>query len=284
MIRKRIKSDSGLMGPSHALSAIAIALLVTWFASDFMFNTVLGTNDIIVYMTAIIIIVGAALMPDLDAVKSTSISTLGVVGSALSTVMRGFSKIIQSTIRSKTDAPDPDPHRGFWHTILSAFLVGSFVVALTSIKTTLFKVGDVNVTLAIFVIIFIIFISIQLLIASLFKSLHKKSKASLIAKISIRLGSLLLALTLVAFLPKGLDYKWVGAVVTFGWIAHLIGDMMTVAGVPVLFPLKFKGKHWWNFRFPLGIKAGGWIEMSILMPLFAIIIIIAAINVIPMLN
>lgn len=284
MFLKKMNSDSALMGPTHALSAIAIAFLVTWLASDFMLGTVLGSDSAIVFIAAVIIIVGAALMPDLDAVQSTSINTLGMVGSILSKSMRAFSSVIQNTIKSSGDSSGADPHRGFWHTILSAFIAGALTLALTSIDLVFFTVGEVEVSIALFVVIFIIFISIQLFIASLLKSVHKKSKGSLSGKLAVRIGSLFIAILLVSMLPKDLSYNWVGAAVTFGWIAHLLGDMMTVSGVPVLFPLKYKGKRWWNFRFPLGIRAGGWIEMSILIPLFIIIIIVSAINIIPILK
>lgn len=284
MIKERLKSDSGLMGPTHALSAIAFTFLFTWLAGDFMFDKVLGTNDLIVFIAALIIIVGASLMPDLDAVQSTSINTLGFIGVFLSKVMRGFSSIVQETIRSKSDSSGADPHRGFWHTILSAFLIGFLTYSLTLINSELFKIGEKSVSVALFLIVFIIFISIQLFIASLIKPLQKKMKSSVTLKLGVTIGSLFLAILLVMLLPKDLNYNWVGAAVTFGWIAHLLGDMMTVAGVPVLFPLKFKGKRWWNFKFPLGIKAGGFIEMSILTPLFILIAIVSAINVIPMLN
>lgn len=284
MLSKRIKSDSALMGPTHALSAIAITFLVTWLASDFMLGTVLGSDSAVVFIAAVIIIVGASLMPDLDAVKSTSISTLGAVGTILSKSMRAFSSLVQNTIRSKGDASGADPHRGFWHTIVAAILIGLLTFGLTSIDAVIFTIGKINVSVALFIVVFIIFISIQLFIASLLKSLHRKSKDSLTGKLTVRLGSLFISVLLVSMLPSDLSYKWVGAAVTFGWIAHLIGDMMTVSGVPVLFPLKHKGKMWWNWRLPLGIKAGGWIEMSILIPLFIIIIIISAFNIIPMLK
>ena len=34
MIKNKIQSDHGLMGPTHALSSVAFALLFTWLASD----------------------------------------------------------------------------------------------------------------------------------------------------------------------------------------------------------------------------------------------------------
>lgn len=163
MLLRKMKSDSGLMGPTHALMAIALAFLVAWLASDFMLGTVLGSDNSIVFISAVIIIVGASLMPDLDAVQSTSINTLGPIGTILSKTMRASSSIIQRTFRSSSDSKDPDPHRGFWHTIVSAFLVGSLVVGLTSMKFTMFTVKDFVITFDMFIVVFIIFISIQLL-------------------------------------------------------------------------------------------------------------------------
>ena len=280
--RDRIKSDSGLMGPTHALSAVSLAFLISWVASDFMFGKVLGSTNIIVFISAIIIITGASLMPDLDAVTSTSINTLGIVGVLLSKAMRGFSTLVQSAIRTRGDGSPGDPHRGFWHTLLSAFLVGLIVSGLTSINTKLFTVAGNTVTVAIFVVIFIIYISLQLVLASLFKPFYKRTKNKLMGSIALQIGSLITALILMISLPAELNYRWVGAAVTLGWILHLLGDMMTVAGVPILFPIKYRGKRWWNFRFPLAIKAGGTIENAIVIPLFVIILVVSAINVIPL--
>lgn len=284
LLKERIESDSGLMGPTHALSAVSLSFLMAWLMSDFMFNTVLGSTDTIVFISAIVIIAGAALMPDLDAVQSTSISTLGIVGVILSTIMRGISSIIQSTIKSSSDSSGSDPHRGFWHTFLAAGLVGLLTSTLTSINKEMFVLWGNPVTVATFTVIFIIFISLQLVLASLFKSFYRKTKGKFMGTIILQIGSLIASISLLAFLPPNLSYSWVGIAVSLGWVLHLLGDMLTVAGVPVLFPIKFKGKMWWNFRFPLGIKAGGFIENALLIPLFSVILIISAVNVIPLLG
>lgn len=284
MLLGRLKSDSGLMGPTHALSAIALSLLIAWLASDFMFNKVLGSTDVIVFMSALIIITGASLMPDLDAVQSTSINTLGIVGVILSKGMRAVSAAIQSILRSKSDAASPDPHRGFWHTFISAGLIGVLITSLTSINKDVFEAFGKTFTVSMLIVTFIIYISLQLVMASLFKSFYKRSKGSFLSSLGLQIVSLISALALLISLPPELSYKWVGAAVSIGWILHLFGDMLTVAGVPVLFPLKFKGKRWWNFRFPFGIKAGGFIEKAILIPIFVIILIVSMINVIPMLG
>ena len=281
MLRERMKSDAGLMGPTHALSAVAFALLATWLASDFMFDTVLQSRDFIVFISAIIIIIGSALMPDLDAVKSTSINVLGFVGAGLSTAMRGFSSIVQGIIKGPYDKSS-DPHRGFWHTLVSAFLVGGLFAGLTSINVEVFTFRDNSITVATLIVLFIIYISIKLALASLFKSFYNKNKSST-GKLGMSIGAFAISAILVVLLPSNIDYTWVGGAVTFGWIAHLLGDMMTVSGVPILFPLKIKGKRWWDIRLPLGIKAGGFIETAVLIPMFSIIIIISLWNIIPLL-
>lgn len=281
MLRERMKSDAGLMGPTHALSAVAFALLVTWLASDFMFDTVLQSRDFIVFISAIIIIVGSALMPDLDAVKSTSINVLGFIGAGLSTAMRGFSSIVQGLIKGPYDK-NSDPHRGFWHTLVSAFLVGGLFAGLTSINVEIFTFRDNSITVATLIVLLILYISIKLALASLFKSFYNKNKNST-GKLGMTIGAFATSAILVVLLPSNIDYTWVGGAVTFGWIAHLLGDMMTVSGVPILFPLKIKGKRWWDIRLPLGIKAGGFIETAVLIPIFSIIIIISLWNIIPLL-
>lgn len=280
MIKKRIKSDKGLMGPTHALSAVAFVLLFTWLASNFMFEKILGSSDIAVFISAVVIIVGASLMPDLDATNSTSINVLGIVGTVLSKAMRGFSAIIQNIIKGPYDKSS-DPHRGFWHTLVSAFLVGALFYALTSINIELFAIKDTPITIATFIVMFLLYISIQLSLVSLFKPLYDKKKGK-IGKLGTTVGAIVISFILVYLLPSNINYYWVGGAVTFGWIAHLVGDMMTVSGVPILFPLKFKGKRWWNFRLPLGIKAGGFIEKAILIPIFIIIILISLYNIVPL--
>lgn len=275
----KFKSDSGLMGPTHALSALAIALTFAWLANDIMFDTLLGSRDVIVFISAIIIIIGSSLMPDLDAVNSTSINTLGVVGAVLSTGMRAFSSVVQGFIKGPSDKSQ-DPHRGFWHTFLSAILIGMMISAITSINITMFEVRNVEVTVASFAVVFIIYISIQLAMASLAKSFYKGKGSSIPAKVAAVIISILLLVTI----PKDLSYNWVGVAVSFGWIAHLFGDMMTVSGVPVLFPLKVNGKRWWNFRMPFAIKANGFVENTFLIPIFSVIVIVSLYNVIPLLN
>lgn len=279
---KKLKSNDGFMGPTHALSAVAIALLLTWAASDFMFGKVLGTSDANVYIAALLIITGAALMPDLDAVRSTSISTLGFIGVGLSKAMRAFSKLVQATVRSKYDDVNADPHRGFWHTAVSAFLAGLLFTSLASIDVRLFTIKGKDISIATFTVLFMLFLSTQLILASLLKPFNNKMKRKgLYGKLITVGGGVLVAATLTMSLPD-ISYSWIGGAVTLGWMLHILGDMFTVAGVPVLWPIKIRGKRWWKLRMPFGIKAGGVIENYIIVPILLLITLISIVKIFPM--
>lgn len=52
----------------------------------------------------------------------------------------------------------------------------------------------------------------------------------------------------------------VGVAVTGGYLSHVVADGCTVAGVPALWPLKIKGKRWWNIRLLEGMVSSGSFE------------------------
>jgi len=57
--------------------------------------------------------------------------------------------------------------------------------------------------------------------------------------------------------------KVVGLAVLIGYLAHLLGDLFTLSGVPLLFPLKF------NARVPL-VKTGGVLEKLVVFPALSV--------------
>ncbi len=50
-----------------------------------------------------------------------------------------------------------------------------------------------------------------------------------------------------------------------GIIVHILGDALTVSGVPILWPIKYRGERWYGFALPkpLAIKGGGIAETLI---------------------
>ena len=116
----KLKDEKGFMGLTHSLSAIAFFLLLVAFFPNFIFNTILKSNNIIVLVGATIVIAGAALLPDFDNVKSTAISTLGPFGKLISKLTRASAVGVYALTKTKRDNDTPDAHRGFWHTIVAS--------------------------------------------------------------------------------------------------------------------------------------------------------------------
>jgi len=73
-------------------------------------------------------------------------------------------------------------------------------------------------------------------------------------------GGALAVLALGAYTT--LSPRQVALAAAAGWFSHVVADACTTAGVPVLWPLKVKGRRWWRFR-PLGswLKSGESKEM-----------------------
>lgn len=273
-IRNRNSSDRAFMGFTHSISAIALSFTLIAFFSTTV-AMVLGSDSPWVFLMATLVAAGFALVPDLDNSASTVKSAFGFVGSALSVVFRSTALVVQTVVRKKADDAEPDPHRGFWHTIPSALLIGLMVYGITRIGGTvdLPWLGEFTTGTALGFLV--AFGAIHLMFAGVFKKSVKKVK-----KLGGPLGSLLAfvmsALTtivLMANIPSELDMWWLGVACAFGCIAHILGDMFTKAGVPIFWPIigLWKRKMWWKTRFLVTIEAGSDVESKFIAPMFVVI-------------
>ena len=279
MVKNRLKNNDGFMGPTHAMSAVAFYLLLFLFFKDFILNLGLKDNLFILFISSLVV-AGSALFPDLDNTKSTAMSVLGIVGEGISSLMRSSATIIFYLTRTKYDDEKANPHRGFWHTLIASLLLGLLVKFTVELKIPISndflisynynKVGDLFA-------LFWIFITIQLAFSGLMNSFVKKMKKSFVNMILLSFIGMILSGILVYY--NSSSYNWLIVIMILGYIFHIIGDTMTVAGTPVLFPIKFKGKRWFTHRI-LKIHAGGEFETNFLLPLFSIIVIVCSILII----
>lgn len=275
-IKNRIKSDDGFLGETHAMSAVAGFLLLVLFAKDYFLNQGI-TDNVIVLLIASFVVAGAALIPDLDNTKSTAMSVLGPVGTLLSTAMRSIATAIFYITRSRFDDKVANPHRGFWHTFLSGLVLGLIVKYTTSINVEInndflinYNFNNVGDLLA----LFWIFLTTQLAFSAL---LNKFNKGGLINKLILVLLGLAISIALIYFNSD--DYNWLVILMVLGYFIHIVGDSLTVAGIPLLFPFKIKGKRWYTISF-LPIRAGGEIENHLILPLFTVVSIVSAILIV----
>lgn len=289
----RIRDDSGFAGPTHSLSAVAIFLMLAAIAPAFFFGKFLKTTDIVVFISSIFIVAGGALIPDLDNVQSTAKSALGYSGSIISKLMRKISIIIFNLTKTKYDnssnssssnkfAGANNPHRQFWHTLVSAFVVGAIVYATTRIsKIVTLPLIKRQVTVGLLFTAMWLSASMKLAIAGLFNKRFNKARRSTSSKkmIAINLISLVFPLIVIYTAPADIDYYWVAYAFTFGIIIHLLGDFLTIQGAPLLWPLKHKGKRWWSYR-AIGMRSSGKAEQYVIIPTLILIILVSVLVII----
>lgn len=244
-------SDKAFMGTTHALSAVAAFLAVIYFFPDLVSKS-LGTNDPWVLILSIVVAAGASLVPDLDNTASTSKSSLGMLGTALSYIFRGSSRFIQTVVRTKRDDPTPNPHRGAWHTIPSALLLGYLTYLGTSMSKSITVPLLGTITWGTMFALLITFLMVHMALAGLAKKQMKKiKKTAVIGEALTFIVSFSSTLIIFVNLPEGLNFWWLGVSVAFGCFIHILGDTFTTAGTPILFPFSafIKGKFWWTTRF-----------------------------------
>lgn len=272
----RTESDDGFMGYTHAISALGITLACIAFVPGVVGN-VLNTHNGWVFAAAILAATGSVLIPDLDNTSSRAKSDLGPFGIVLSGLFRTTSTVLQTTIRTKRDDPDPNPHRGAWHTLPACLLLGFIVWMLTRIEGNITLPFLGNITWGAFFAFLILAVLVHLTLSTLMKEAMDKIKKSVaIGEIVALTVSAIIAVLIMTNIPVETDFWWLGVAVAFGSAIHVLGDCFTTAGAPILFPLSavLRGKFWWTTRF-LPIKAGGPVENYLFVPAFLVLSLVS---------
>lgn len=266
-VRRKIKSDGGFSGYLHAITgvmAVEIFFLVSILAGWGLKYFVWGNLALIIAFA--LAWIGATLYPDLDNSKSTSHSAFGFIGEGLSVVFRLSSSIIQTVVRTPKDDASPNPHRGFYHTLLSAALIGAGVWFLTKLPQT-FDVPALGVvTLGQLFGALFLAAMIHLFLSSLGKKRMAKIRKGFAGEIVAFLIAVAVALLLINFIPADQGYLWLGIAIAAGGATHIIGDTFTRYGTPLFFPLTVltRKRFWWYTRFGR-IESGGEIEKVIIL-------------------
>lgn len=261
-----------VMGPTHAISGA-----VAWLAGAGVTTSLLGrpqTPAELAVFTAVC--AGSALLPDLDCSGkvtanrggATVARTFGVVSLFLAECVEKLSLGIYSITRTKKDGKRRNGHRTFTHTWVFAALLG---VGLTLLAR---RYGEP-------VVIGALFFTVGLAVRGLMADWARKSGWLLTTLVSI--SATILALQ---SLPDGVDHSLLGAAVGVGCLVHTLGDMITRAGCPVLWPVPIKCETWFEFSLPdkIAVRAGGNFERGALLPTLTVAAFIAAIWQVPLLQ
>lgn len=254
-----------MMGPSHALSGAAVWLGGSW---------VLDYADLyhqspveIAIGTAVC--AGGALLPDLDVSGqvttgkggATVAHTFGRLSLFVAEVVEKASLAVYSLTRMRDDPPRHNGHRTLTHTL-------PFCVGVGALTTWGCAAGGA------WAVIGILFVMLGLALRGLFHTFARRA-----GWLVITLISAVAAWGAYVYLPADRGYPMLGVAVGVGCITHLLGDIVTSAGVPILWPVPTGRRMWRMIGVPdaVAVSVGGKVERIVLRGIFALISIAAAV-------
>lgn len=253
-----------MMGPSHALSGAAAWLAGSW-ALDHFADYHQSPLEIAVGTA---VCAGAALLPDIDLSGrvitgqggATVARTFGRVSLFVAEVVEKASLAVYTVTRLRDDPERENGHRTLTHTI-------PFAVAMGALTTWACTAGGVWAVMS------VLFLMMGLALRGLFHTVAQK-----LGWIPITLLSAAAAYGTWLYLPADRGYPLLGIAVGAGCIVHLLGDIITRAGVPIFWPLPTGRRMWRMVGMPdtLALTAGSRVETLVLRSAFTLVILAAA--------
>jgi membrane-bound metal-dependent hydrolase YbcI (DUF457 family) len=187
-----------------------------------------------------VIAAGAALVPDVDHPGSTAARSLGPVTRVVARIVSYVSDAVRDSTCGCCATDGTHGHRTLTHTLVFAVLVGVGVCAAGWRWGA--TAGEVTVG-----------VGAGLAVLGLLARRGVWVTAALTgaaAGVAVRL------------LDAGDGWWWLGIPAGWGVLAHAIGDGLTRAGVPLLWPLRIRGCRWRDLGPPrwLRFRTGGAVE------------------------
>jgi membrane-bound metal-dependent hydrolase YbcI (DUF457 family) len=218
---------------------------------------------------------GGALGPDLDSYSSTVTRSYGIFGRGLYYLINALSLFVYGITKTSRDEEKDNGHRLLLHTTVSAIVMGLLVLFLTSLGGSIPLFGK-EYSIGQIAALCIMAFFLHLGLAGLFTKQIKKAKDT-VGPYILMTVSIIITFIVALFLPVDKGYTWLAIVVAGGWFTHILGDTITKAGTPLLWPLKIRGKRWYDITLPapMRITAGGDFELKYLTPLFYAIIVLS---------
>ena len=252
-----------MMGPSHALSGAAVWLTGSW-ALDY-FADYHQSPLAIAVGTAVC--AGGALFPDLDLSGrvtrnqggATVARTFGVFSLFIAEVIEKISLGVYHATKLSRDPHRNNGHRTLTHTVPFTLLVGWGTTALCAAYGKWAVIG-------------ILFFMIGLALRGLFDEWAKRAGC-----VIVTLVSLAAAWFTFLNLPGDRGYPMLGLAVGVGCFVHLMGDIITSNGIPLLWPIPIKRRMWTMIGVPnkMAVKVGGKVEVVVLRTAFTVVSLLA---------
>jgi membrane-bound metal-dependent hydrolase YbcI (DUF457 family) len=252
-----------MMGPSHALSGVAVWLAGSWALDHFAGY---GQSPLAIGVGTAVC-AGGALLPDLDLSGrvtrnqggATVARTFGVFSLFVAEVVEKVSLGVYTATKLSRDPRRDNGHRTFTHTLPFAALVGWGTTALAA------HVGK-------WAVVGIVFFAAGLALRGLFDAWAERAGWLIVTLVAASV-----AWFTGANLPGDRGYPMLGLAVGVGCVVHLLGDMITKNGVPILWPIPLGRRMWRMVGVPNGVavKVGGTGEVLVLRTLFMVVALLA---------
>nr|MDT0659702.1 metal-dependent hydrolase [Micromonospora sp. DSM 115978] len=253
-----------MMGPSHALSGASVWLAGSWALDHFAGYE----QSPLAIAVGTAVCAGGALFPDLDLSGkvtrnrggATVARTFGVFSLFIAEVIEKISLGVYHATKTGRDPQRTNGHRTLTHTIPFTVLVGWGTTALCAAYGKWAVIG-------------ILFFMIGLALRGLFDEWAKRAGWVIVTLVSA--GA---AYFTFLTLPGDRGYPMLGLAVGVGSFVHILGDMITRNGVPILWPIPIKRRMWTMISVPdaIAIKAGGRVEIVVLRVVFTVVSLLAA--------
>ncbi|OLB77271.1 MAG: metal-dependent hydrolase [Actinobacteria bacterium 13_2_20CM_2_71_6] len=248
-----------MMGPSHALSGAA-----AWLAGSLAVEHFAHFHQTPVQLAVgTAMCAGGALLPDLDLSGrvttdqggATVAHTFGVVSLFLAECVEKVSLGIYDLTRTRRDPRLRNGHRTFTHTLPFNIGVGFGVFELC------WHYGK-------WAVLGVLFVTFAMALRGLFEKWARKAGWLIVTLVA---G----AATWGAYevLPGNRGYPVLGVALGVGGIVHLLGDMITSHGCPILWPIPTGRRMWRNIGVPdaIAVTVGGKVEVIVLRTLFVLV-------------
>ena len=257
-----------MMGPSHALSGAAV-----WLAGSLALDQFAGYGQSpLALAVGTAVCAGGALLPDLDlsgkvtANKggATVARTFGVFSLFVAEVVEKVSLGVYLATKTRKDPDRENGHRTLTHTLPFCALVGWGTTALCTAFGKWAVIG-------------ILFFTIGLALRGLFERWAQRAGWVVVTLVSAG-AAYLTFLTL----PGDRGYPMLGLAVGVGCFVHLMGDIVTSAGIPILWPIPSGRRMWRMIGIPnaMAVKVGGTVEVLVLRTAFTVVAVGSALTLV----
>lgn len=203
-----------MMGAHHAISGAAAWVAIT--ASAPGLTTGLYPLTAVGVFTGAVVCAGAALLPDADHPSATIAQSVPGVGSAVTGAIGQLA----------------GGHRKGLHSLLATLVILLVSVALGFVHIETEWFGELALGAG---------IATMALIAFAARALKLTRQDSWLFPWVFGAAA---ALLILLFAPT--EVAWLPLAVTVGFVVHLLGDALTVGGVPFLWPWRPRPPLWWN--------------------------------------